>query len=61
MCVCLSAKSHLTYGASIHPENAVAYSTGKEDGKICGAFSENVPLLRSSWAAVVFNTFSSLA
>ena len=28
--VCLSVKSHLTYGASVGPENAVTYSAGKK-------------------------------
>ena len=28
--VCLSVKSHLTYGASVRPENAVTYSAGNE-------------------------------
>ena len=57
VCVCLSVKSHLTYGASVCPENAVTYSAGNEGQKICGVFSENAPLLRSSGAAVVFHTF----
>ena len=35
VCVCLSVKSHLTYGASVRPENAVTYSTGNEGQKIC--------------------------
>ena len=30
------ARSHLTYGASVRPENAVTYSTGNEGRKICG-------------------------
>ena len=42
--VCLSVKSHLTYGASVHPENAVTYSAGNEGQKNCGIFSENAPL-----------------
>ena len=45
------------YGASVRPENAVTYSAGNEGQKICGVFSENAPLLRSSGAAVVFHTF----
>ena len=57
MCVCLSVKSHLTYGASVRPENSVTYSAGNEGKKICGVFSENAPLLRSSGVAVVFHTF----
>ena len=57
LCVCLSVKSHLTYGASVRPENAVTYSAGNEGEKICGVFSENAPLLRSSGIAVVFHTF----
>ena len=39
--VCVSVKSHLTYGASVRPENAVTYSAGNEGQKIC---SENAPL-----------------
>ena len=38
--VCLSVKSHLTYGASVRPENAVTYSAGNEDKKICGDLPE---------------------
>ena len=57
MCVCLSVKSYLTYVASVHPENAVTYSAGNESQKICGVFSENTPLLRSSGVAIVFHTF----
>ena len=53
----MSVKSHLTYGASVRPENAVTYSAGNEGQKICGVFSENAPLLRSSGVAVVFHTF----
>ena len=33
--VCLSVKSHLTYEASVRPENAVTYSAGNEGKKIC--------------------------
>ena len=40
LCVCLSVKSHLTYGASVRPENAVTYSAGNEGQKICGAVLE---------------------
>ena len=57
VCVCVFVKSHLTYGASVHPENAVTYSAGNEGQNICGVFSENAPLLRSSGAAIVFHTF----
>ena len=42
--VCVSVKSHLTYGASVRPENAVTYSAGNEGQKMCGVFSENAPL-----------------
>ena len=55
--MCLSVKSHLTYGASVRPENAVTYSAGNEGQKICGVFSEDAPLLRSSGVAVVFHAF----
>ena len=34
--VCLSVKSHLTYGASVRPENVVMYSAGKEGQKFVG-------------------------
>ena len=54
--MCLFVKSHLTYGASIGPENAVMYSAGNEGQKICGVFSENSLLLRSSGIAVVSHT-----
>ena len=40
VCVCLSVKSHLTYGASVRPENAVTYSAGNESQKICGDLPE---------------------
>ena len=29
-CVCLSVWSHLTYGASVRPENPATYSAGNE-------------------------------
>ena len=35
-----SAPAHLTYGASVHPENAVTYSEGNEGQKICGDLPE---------------------
>ena len=38
--VCLFVKSHLTYGASVHPENAVTYSAGNEGHNICGDLPE---------------------
>ena len=38
--VCLSVMSHLTYGASVRPENAVTYSAGNEGQKICGDLPE---------------------
>ena len=58
MCTCLSVK-HLTYGASVRPENAVDHvlSGQRRSKKIFGVFSKNVPLLRSSGVAVVFNRF----
>ena len=40
LCVCVSVKSHLTYGASVRPENAVTYSAGNEGRKICGDLPE---------------------
>ena len=51
--VCVSVKSHLTYGASVRPENAVTYSAGNEGKKNCGVFSETAPLQRSSTPSVV--------
>ena len=38
--VSLSVKSHITYGASVRPENAVTFSAGNEGHKICGDFPE---------------------
>ena len=52
LCVC-----HLTYGASVRPEKAITYPTGIEGRNICGVFSENAPLLRSSRVAILFHTF----
>ena len=40
LCVCVSVKSHLTFGASVRPENAVTYSVGNKGQKICGVFSD---------------------
>ena len=40
MCVCVSVKSHLTFGASVCPENALMNSTDNGDGNICRVFSE---------------------
>ena len=51
--VCLSVKSHLTYGASVRPEIDVTYSAGNEGGKICGVFSETAPLQRSGTSCIV--------
>ena len=56
--VCVSVKSHLTYGASVRPENAVTYSAGNEGQKICGVFSETAPLQRSSTPSVDGHTYS---
>ena len=53
VCVCVSVKSHLTYGASVRPENAVTYSAGNEGQNICGVFSETTPLQRSSTPSIV--------
>ena len=39
--VCLSGKSHHTYGASVRAAKAVTYSAGNEGHNICGDFSEN--------------------
>ena len=36
VCLCVSVKSHLTYGASVRPENAVTYSAGTEGQNIVG-------------------------
>ena len=38
--VCLSVKSHLTYGASVRPKNAVTCTAGNEGKKICGDLPE---------------------
>ena len=51
--VCLSVKSHLTYGASVRPEIDVTYSAGNEGGKLCGVFSETAPLQRSGTSCIV--------
>ena len=41
--VCLCVKSHLTSGASVHPENTVTYSAGNGGQNICGVFFETAP------------------
>ena len=46
--LCVSVKSHLTSGASVHPENTVTYSAGNGGQNNCGVFSETTPLQRSS-------------
>ena len=48
VCVCLSIKSHLISGASVHCKNAAKYSAGKEGQKVCDVFSETLPLQRLS-------------
>ena len=42
VCVCVSV-CHLTSGASVCPENTVAYSAGNGGQKICGVFFETTP------------------
>ena len=56
LCVCV-CKSHLTSGASTRPENAITYSAGIEDQKICGVFSETAPLQRSGIPSDDSNTY----
>ena len=41
--VCLSVKLHLTSGASVRPENTVAYSAGNGGQNMCGVFFETAP------------------
>ena len=58
VCLCVCLLSHISVShMSVRPENAVTYSAGNEGQKICGVFSEDVPLLRSSGVPVVFHTF----
>ena len=59
--MCLSVKSHLTYGASVRPENAVTYSAGNEGQNIGGVFSETAPLQRSSTPSIVRPCIQSAA
>ena len=42
LCVCLPVKSHLTYGASVSPENAVTYSAAKN---ICNDLLETIAFM----------------
>ena len=44
--VCLS--SHLTYGASVRPENAITYSAGNEGETICGDLPETTAFKSSA-------------
>ena len=41
--VCLSVRSYLTSGVSVHPENTVTYSVGNRGQKICGVFFQTGP------------------
>ena len=50
--VCVSVKSPLTSGVSVHPENTVTYSASSKGQKICGFFSETVPFQRSSTPSI---------
>ena len=61
MCVCLSVKQHLTYGASVRPENAVTYSAGNEGQNVCGVFSETALLQRSCTSCNVYTAHPSSA
>ena len=49
LCICVSVKSHFTYGASVRPENAVTYSAGNKGQKIFGDLLETTAL--KSYAA----------
>ena len=51
--VCLSVTSHLTSGASVHPENSVTNSTSNEGQNNCGDFSETALLQRYNASCVV--------
>ena len=50
MCICVSVKSNLTFGASVRPKNAVRYSE-EDEPQNGGIFSETTPLQR-------YNTYS---
>ena len=52
VCVCVSVKSHLTFGASVRPENAVTYSVGNKGQKICGVFSDTPSFRVTALAAL---------
>ena len=58
LCVCVSLKSHLTYGESVYPENALTYSVGNEGQKICGNLPErtymHMPQILRDCRSVVF-------
>ena len=56
--VCVSVKSYLTSGASVHSENTVTYSAGNGGQNICGGFSETAPLQRSSTVSVEGRMYS---
>ena len=54
----MSVKSHLTFGAPVHPENTVTYSAGNGGPKICGVFPETASLQRSSTPSIEGHTYS---
>ena len=55
--VCLSVKSHLTFGGFVRPEKTVTYTVGNRGRKICEVFSETTPLRRSSTPSIEIHTF----
>ena len=59
VCVCLSVKSHLTFGASVHPENTVTHSVGNESQKICSVFSDTALFQRYSTCCICTATVQS--
>ena len=54
LCVCVSVKSHLTFGASVRPENAVTYSVGNKGQKICGVFSDTASFQSYGTCCIVY-------
>ena len=55
VCLSVSVKSHLTSGASVHPENTVTYSMGSGGQKNCGFYGViYLPMASYSDIAAVF-------
>ena len=57
VCLCVCLLSHISPTKRLFVLKTLSRTQRAAKVKICGVFSENAPLLRSSGVAVVFHTF----